>query len=112
MISYLRWFGRVTAIELDSNRDGKPNYLVSYTWSDPYDGTLCGPGCLDHGRHSEDRNHDGQWDTWYQAKNVNASQKCIYSISADTDLDGVADLRVESTELNATFAELEQERGF
>ena len=106
-----RVFGRVVAVDVDSNRDGRFDAHIQYSWAVPYDGIICGVGCFEHGLHSEDRNYDGRWDTWYEAVEQ-GPDPCRYSIAADMDLDGTADFRTESEDLASVLLEVKEQRGF
>jgi len=96
-----RFFGRVTIIEGDTNRDGKINTRLVGNWSDPLNRT--------HARWREqwdDRNHDGNWDTWL----INDNNSVTYRV--DTDLDGKPDFEFTAESEEEAISIMEERRGF
>jgi hypothetical protein len=115
VIRYERLLGRILKIEVDADRDGRPDAEVRFRWADKYDGTnyfYDGPYCDDLGQHREDRDGDGRWDTWFRSVSGVGPGRCLYSFEADTTGDGRPDWRIRSRDAAAVFAELYDLRGF
>jgi len=114
-IGYHRYFGRYTRITLDADRDGRVDMEVRYSWSEPYIGIvdgLCGDSFISS---REDRNRDGQWDTWTSRMPRGSEGPCSQlRLEADTELDGKPDWSkvIQFGETQATYAELKELRGF
>jgi hypothetical protein len=110
VIREYRWFGRITRITVDSNRDGGIDAEMNFAWSQPYEGEQFG-GVTPYRRIREDRNFDGRWDTWIEP--VDESMKST-RVSADTTGDGEADwIRTCGTfESAQLLQELKANRGF
>ncbi len=114
-IRYERLLGRIVAIEVDSDGDGRPESLARFRWREPYDPniyTYNGPYCADVGRHFEDRDRDGRWDTWFHSISEVGEGDCVYSFEADTNGDGQPDWFQESADGIGIFAQLVELRGF
>ena len=100
-------FGRITRMTIDSNRDGRINGEILFSWDEPYEG---GSGIAPFSMSREDRDFDGRWDTWFEP--IDATN--LTRISADTNGDGNPDWHrdCKSTETEQVINELKDVRGF
>ena len=112
MFCYKRFFGRVTIVDLDSNRDGKPDARVKYTWNDPYKGIVDGICVLAGVPVLEDRDFDGRWDTWTVNLGPDDDGNCIYEFKVDTSGDGKPDWRFTSVDSVKAYQDIRDRRGF
>jgi len=104
---------REVRIDLDHDRDGRPDFEAFFPWCTPLRGTVEGP-CGDPSWTStrEDRNLDGTWDAW--VTRPDSSKPCLLVLEADTTGDGQADLSIETTfpDLQRELARIDRARGF
>ncbi len=110
-----RWFGRVTAVESDADRDGRPEARYEFSWRHPFRHAPEAPACapLDT-RAAFDWNGDGRWDTWRRVEGRDDEGRCMELWEADLDLDGKPDtqLRVERDSTPSARDQLRERRGF
>jgi hypothetical protein len=112
VFTYQRFFARTTTVLLDSNRDGRPDARVSYSWNDPYEGIVDGV-CVGSGTQmAEDRNFDGRWDVWTRNLGPASSQGCLIEFSVDTTGDGEADWSFRTTDSLQAYNDIAAKRGF
>ena len=104
-----RYFGRTTILTADTNRDGSIDFRAAYQWSDPYQGTVNGPCGDNNVLLTEDRNHDGRWDTWVERVGI-----CQLLWRADTTGDGAPDWQLQApyNESQKVYEVLQEKRGF
>ena len=88
-----RFFGRYTKVRADTNRDGRADMVMFYSFSQPYDGIVDGPCGGGFVSTAEDRNFDARWDTWSRSAASSTDGLCPdHVFEADTDADGEPDL--------------------
>jgi len=114
VVRYQRFFGRYTEVTVDADRDGSADVEVRYRWSDPYIGNVndpCGDSFVEI---REDRDFDGNWDTWTLRVAATKFDPCPVRIDADTDADGRADWGkvVSFGRTQDVYADLRSSRGF
>ena len=109
-MEFNRSFGRVTKATIDTDRDGSIDGEWLFDWSEPYSNEHLG-GIQPYRLLREDRNHDGQWDTWWEPVDEPGGAT---RLSADTTGDGVPDWHrdVDDESSSAALSALESQRGF
>lgn len=105
-----RFFGRVTRVSIDVNRDGTVNGEVLYHWSRPCEGLTVGPGY--EYEYREDRNLDGAWDTWLVPVYEQDERTGILVFKADLDNDGKPDWEFKTDDSKDGYDQIMRRRGF
>ena len=107
-----RVFGRVTLLAWDTNGDGWADAKYSYRFSEPWAADRQYEPYFESAK--EDRNYDGQWDTWWTPTDTIVDGEPLVLLEADTNLDGQPDFQSEEsmTAPSTRYAEVQRIRGF
>ena len=106
-ISYYRFFGRVTSLYVDSDRDGQYEALSLFHWTTPHIGPQSQPYEI-----REDRNQDGNWDTWIIRIESPSNGNPVSEFRVDLDGDGKSDWKFRSSDSMSAYDEIKKKRGF
>jgi hypothetical protein len=113
-MTFHRWFGRVTRIDVVFEGEKTLRDRFVYSWREPYEkgdpnGTCGGPPEI-----WEDRNGDGRWDTWMYRVGPDRSGQCSTEYRLDLNNDERPDWRFVSGPGEWTNAHklIKQRRGF
>lgn len=109
-----RWFGRVTAVEADNDRDGRRDERWEFSWREPFR-VGAASDCDQAGeRHVLDNDHNGRWDTWERVVGRDDQGRCLTICEGDSDGDGKPDLRFAGDPQGNLPAceQLREKRGF
>jgi hypothetical protein len=110
VLRFHRFFGRVTKVSLDVNRDGRADAVSLFHWNRPYQDLTDVP--QDHYELREDRNFDGRFDTWLRPVMDNGSRTGLVVFEVDLDGDGEFDWRFETEDSLAGYETIRKRRGY
>ena len=110
ILRYHHFFGRITKVTIDSNRDGKADAQALFHWSRPFRDLT--DVRQQHYELREDRNFDGEWDTWLFPVREDDPHADAVVFQVDLDSDGKPDWELEASDSQEGYERIRERRGF